>query len=310
MVRIPSSLVACLACLFLAIASTGCNTTTPVAGPPAELPNYADLVGKYNAKHGGLDKLWTRAVVEVTWKDGDKDRFEQGEGNLIISQPSSTALSVGKLGNTVLWAGSNNDMSFLFDLKENDTTLYTIRNPNIGHPAAKPLPVSVKPTDLIKLLGIAPIDASKLPEDPAVEWVDGGYLIEPPGTGTRLVLSADGVPVRVDLLDDAGHSKVIAKLSNPESVDKLSGLFGGSVLNTHIEVTVPGKSDKFVIHLSDQSGGPDEARVTDDVFSLEKLTEGLKPSKTVELDKACPPLPAPAPADAPATAPAAPAETK
>ena len=76
------------------------------------------LLLKHNANLAGLDRLWARSVVEIQWRTADKkERFEQGDGNVVIVLPSKLALSVGKLGNTLLWAGGDAERYWLFDLK-------------------------------------------------------------------------------------------------------------------------------------------------------------------------------------------------
>jgi hypothetical protein len=298
-------------CALVALTGTGCKSSQSTTAAP-EIPTYATLVTKYNKKINGLDRVWSRAVVEVTWKDGDADRFEQGEGLFIVEQPSNTALTVGKLGNIVLWAGSNTDSSWLLDLKEGDSTAYTIHNANIGNAAAKPLPVAVKPNDMIKLVGITKLDPNNPPSDPQVEWVDDdnakGFLIEPPGTNTRILIDpVTYLATRVEVLDANGHAVIDSHLSKPESVDQKGSFFGGgATMNSRIEIFVPTKKDKVVLYLSDLSSGADEKRITDDLFSPSDILGTYKPSKTVELDKDVPaPASAPATDSAPAAAPAA-----
>src|SRR5262249_54442096 len=148
-------LVASLTCL------TGCPTPPTrepkSVAPPGPAPAYADLAARYNANIAGLDRLWSRAVVELNWRDDrGKKRFEQGDGNLITGLPDRVALSIGKLGNTLFWAGGDAQRYWLFDL-QGDKVAYVGRHAYIGSPCTLESPLAVQPRDLVRLLGIWPV---------------------------------------------------------------------------------------------------------------------------------------------------------
>ena len=273
------------------LALPGCPPRPPVDAGGAKLtppPEYADLVKRYNANIDGASRLWSRGVIEMTWRDGEKKRFEQGDGNLVAIAPDKIALSIGKLGNTLLWAGCDGERYWLFDMN-GDKKAMVGRHENVGKPCARPLPAPVHPRDMVRLLGVTPIDPAKAPPAPAVEWHEGKLLIEPPGTGTRLLLDATtALPVRIDLTDDRGRSRVICVLSKhePMQVEGKDEASGPKVAR-RFEVTVPGREGGATLFLSDLSDGSDGDRIKDRLFDFDALTKALKPAKVEVLDEAC-----------------------
>src|SRR5690606_20308362 len=55
----------------------------PIEGA-AELPDYAELVGRYNANAAALERVFARTKVELRWRDDKgRPRRESGDGRLI-----------------------------------------------------------------------------------------------------------------------------------------------------------------------------------------------------------------------------------
>ena len=171
-------MLAALAGLLLVscAAPDGVDDPPPLAAP---LPgvSYAEAARRYNQHVLGLKRLWARSVVEVSWIEDDGDRrSEQGEGHFVFVPPRRVALSVGKLGKIILWAGSNAERYWLID-NQGDGVAYVGKHPTVevigptgGVEMRGPLPF--KPDDVPYLLGLRPLPLDV--EDEVEGEVEGG----------------------------------------------------------------------------------------------------------------------------------------
>src|SRR5690606_7570193 len=100
------------------------NLLPPPVQNQASLPTYSELIDRYNARLEGLGRVWASTDVEMRWRDAKgKERFEKGDGKFLYvrtdadaATPDNVAVTVEKLGKTLLWAGSDADRFWLFDL--------------------------------------------------------------------------------------------------------------------------------------------------------------------------------------------------
>ena len=257
-----------------------------LARPDEPLPSYRQVIDRYNENIRRVEQLWTRAVVELRWTDEEGTHFEQGEGNLILQLPDRVAVSVGKLGHTLMWIGGDEQQYWFFDLRDRHV-LYMGRHDQADQLDPKSLPVPIRPRDLPRLLGVIPIDPTKQPPDPQVEWYDGKLLIEPPGTRTRLLLDPiTAQPVRIDLMDTEGQSRVIGQLSAWEPM-KIEGLPPGAYpkVATRLEVALVDKQGSATLFLSDATDGRRPNRIKPAAFDIQRLVAAFKPKRVVDLDR-------------------------
>lgn len=296
--KVPRPLVGGLL-LLLMFCLPGCPPKHAVVERPADMPTYSDLAQRYNANIAGLDSLWSRAIVELTWRDGKRDRHEQGEGHLILMNPGRASLSVGKLGVDYLYVGCNEERYWLFDL-EGDKIAYIGRHAFFGKPCAHPLPIPVNPRDLTRFVGAAPIDISASSK---VEWDSHGwFVLTPPGTHSRLYLDpTTSLPMRIDMLDSQGTVRATARLSRHAPVPADSSIAaetlaaigagdkGESIpkIATRIEVELTDGSGRATLFLSDLSQGKADGKISEKVFELDKLLKVLKPTRVDSLDHDC-----------------------
>ncbi len=286
--------IAAILCLGLA-ALVGCESAQPVHRtdplPPAQgIPSYSEIARRHNARLAGLDRLWARADLELTWFERDgRRRFESADDSrLILSLPDRLALSVGKLGHEVLWAGHDDQRYWVFDLGE-AKTLYVGRHEGRGDRAgaAFPLGLPVRPRDLTRLLGLMPIDPDRLPPSPRVLWLDGRYVIEPPGMGVRV--SIDPVSFharRVDLLNEAGASVLFAELSDHAQVRQHKKPDSSwPWAPRRADLTPVGRPDRVTLLLWDMKDCRRERCIKDAQFDLEVLTQAYEPARVVDLDE-------------------------
>lgn len=273
-------------CLFVA-ASFGCKTGPIVPedlNPPAlettvaELPDYADLVGRYNANAAALERVWARTKVELRWRDAkDRKRRESGDGRLIFERPLNTAWTVEVLGDPKLWAGSNANGFWVFDLLDECRAYYG----EYGKPLAQPLPVPVQPEAVPYLLGLMPIEASSRPAAPEVELFNGYFVIEPPGLNLRLMLDpATARPVRIDLTDPAGVSALTCILTGEVAVTH----------DTDVQVFLPeraelypqGEESRMTVTFKSATSNAD--KIKRKWFDFEGLAKALKPKELIDLN--------------------------
>jgi hypothetical protein len=260
------------------------------------LPAYSDLVERYNAHIIGMERFRARTKVEVRWREDAGVRRESGDGILAFERPLNTALSVEVLGNTVMWAGSNETFYWLFTDVHEDGKLYFGRHASYGQSAGqRELPLPVHPDVVPVLLGLLPIDPTQTPPAPAVELVQGYYLIEPPGLGVRLLLDpATARAVRVDMIDDQGRSRLVCRLEGavtfqPPTV-RVVVQGQDAPPETPRTITLPAKAmfltadqdASMTLELRSATGDPSQVRPR--FFDLEQLAEYFEPAEAFDLD--------------------------
>ena len=126
--------------------------------------------------------------------------------------------------------------------------------------------------------GVVPMDGNQVPTPPEVEPVRGGYLIEPPGTGTRLLLDpVTALPVRIDLLDTRGRSVVTALLSSPQSVEMSSATPSKPTMQSRVRITMANRPGSMTLFLSNLSDGRSDPKINPRVFDFERLVKVHKP---------------------------------
>jgi len=261
-----------------------CQTPPITVHQPQHLPTYQQLATRFNKNLQRINQLWARAAVELHWRDEQGKHFEQGDGHLIFALPNQLALSIGKLGNTLFWAGCNPHQYWWFDLQDQPTLYFGSHAHTTPH-TAEQLPLPVQPLDLIRLLGILPLDATP-PSPPEVLWTDRGYLIQPPNTGSRLLIDPQtDRPSRIELLDPDGNVAVVSHLSRWQRMDIVGVPPGGlPYVATRFEISLVAQHGSMTIFLSDPTDGQAGNKVKDTLFDLEYLRGVFKPTQEVDLD--------------------------
>lgn len=210
----PSPLAAVFLSAMLLLA--GCagpgetETSRPVA-PRALEPGTKDAIfDAWANRVVGLERLWARVTVVVDTVDAEGEPVrEQAEGHLQIVQPRRVALTLGKLGETYLFLGSNDERYWWFDTVDRDRRVaVTGRHAVVTPRKAAALGVPVHPLELIELLGIV----APTPEDRVAFRAEPGpaageiALVRdlPAGRLTWVVDDQRFEPVRVEIADDTG----------------------------------------------------------------------------------------------------------
>ena len=281
-----SAAVAAWVCLF---ALGACTPTDPIvptnlnpepaAAGDVDLPDYADLVARYNAQGPSLERVWARTKVEMRWRDEkDRKRRESGDGRLIFERPLNTAWTVEVLGDVKLWAGSNSFGFWLFDRLEGGQAYYGAYN----RPLARALPLPVQPEAVPFLLGMVELDPGDRPAEPAVEAFNGYWVIEPPGLNLRMMLDPQTArPVRIDLTDAQGQSVLVCRLSGEVTVERDGQ--DAVTLAKKAELFPLGSESRMTVTLKRPS--TDETKFKRKLFNFNKLSKSLKPDEVVNLNE-------------------------
>jgi len=289
-------------------------------------PNYSVVAARHNERVNRLSRIWARAVVELEYLDEkERRRREQGEGHLQIRRPGGVALDVGKLGQTYLWLGADDQRYWLFDLQD-ERELFVGRHENIGKACNRPLGLPAHPLEMVALLGVTPMSmeagmtTGETPVPPKKAMTDGAS-VAPEKSAERgtTAWSRDGrwivverslrrgcermffdpqsfVPTRIELYPptDADEPEVVAELHDYEQVT-LRGVPGYfPMIASRVLIRHPESQTQITLHLSAMNDGMSRNRLSDEVFDLPSLMEAFSPTQVTALDRDCeyPALPA------------------
>jgi hypothetical protein len=259
--------------------------------PPVNVEklSYAQLAAKYNANLARVDRLWARTVVEIQWLDGKKKKFEQGEGHLILMLPNQVAFDIGKVGSVMMWAGSDDLRYWLMDLRDRHVA-YVGTHANAGRLSVDDLPVPVQPLELVRLLGVVPIDPDADRSPAPVRWADGCYVVSPPGQHCTLWINpTDFHASRIDLLNDEGGPRVSCVLTRFETIEiehQPPGAWPKIATKLAITVAAHGRASeaKMSVFLSDLTDGREDEKIREQAFDFDALRKMFKVDDVVDLD--------------------------
>lgn len=254
------------------------------------VPDYATIAEQYNARTTRLDRLWSRAVVQVRYTDEKgRARRQQGEGHLQVVQPHNVALSIGKLGEVLFWLGADSERFWIFELSDSDR-VSVCRHDNVGTQCAQPMSVPVHPLTMMELLAITPLPPDELgtvTHDPELDR----YVVDiPMGRGIRRMHldTSTLLPRRVELYDAESSLVVWSQLDEYERI-AMSGSPGfNPQVATRIQIDSSTNDAQVRVFLSDASDGVAIGRIPDAAFDFETLVRAHRPGETIVLDERCP----------------------
>lgn len=262
------------------------------------VPGYNEIARDYNQRVERLDRLWARAVVRVEYEDDSGERRrEQGEGHLQLIQPANLALSVGKLGETLLWLGCDDARYWLFEMHEADH-VQVGRHANLGKPCNRPAGLPAHPLDVIELLGVTPLPLTwpGVSDSQAVgdtKWSASGewVIVDAPGYAgyRRLFLDADSLlPQRIEIY--AHPSRELTLTATLSEYQPVTVRAGGPRPRSASRVIIHSERDRgsMTIDLGDMSDGRGRSgRLSAEVFDFEALMENFRPDRVTVLDRDC-----------------------
>ena len=217
------------------------------------VPAYAEVAAQYNAIVEPLDTLWSRVAVQLIAPDGDGGtRREQGEGFLQVRRPMHAALSIGKLGETYFYLGSDDQRFWWIDLSDSAERVAVVgAHDAAGAAALAAMGVPVPPLDLVEVLGIVPLPTGA--DAGRTAWTEDGrfLVVKLPGrAGPRLLMLDPATlrPLRIDLLDRDELLLVSAELTGLQDVQVLGRGPGAARLPRRYVITIP--SEGVVVRLA------------------------------------------------------------
>lgn len=290
-------------------APTGSGVRTPapsvVRAPsmPArgEAPGAASLIRAHNTRVAALSRLWSRATTEIFYTNSEGERrWEQGEGHFQFVAPARMALTVRKLGETVLYLGCDAERHWLFEPAGADRVSIG-RNDNAGNPCARSLGLPANPLDLIDLLGLSPL-AEGAASTVAVSGDGRLVMLSQPARSGVICHTFDArtlEPVRIELLAPPSPGAPPAVLVSAElTAYETITLRGSGVvpprLPTRVSLRHAETGTEIRLHLADATNGRPE-QLPDEAFDFDSLVESIGPVRALVLDRDCP-TPALAPA--------------
>jgi len=279
----------------IAFSTAGCQTN-PTADKQPDLPTAAQLIAMHNRNVAPIKQLWARSVVEIDYKDEKgKPHHVQGEGHVILKHPSSAMMTIGKIGQTKFWAGSNADHYWLFDTLNGDLLYLGVRSDSPNRKAllakipanAKRItqaPLPVNPTQLSRLFGLVTISKDAI-KDAVVTAEKENHVLDIPSERIRYIFAPKNylgnknnyLPIRIELLDKNQKVAITTRLSTPLRMTADNALLG-PVINARSEITFTKGDAKLTLHLGDPTG--QARKVNDRLFDLEVLKNINKP-KTI-----------------------------
>lgn len=291
-----------LVSLLVAAAGLGACTSDKVDEPepvvvPAVAkpgPAYAEVAAKYNANAEHLRQLFAPVVVRMRYTDREgKEHNEQGEGRLQVIQPAHVAMSVGKVGETFFWLGSDSQRYWWFDLSGKRRLMYVGAHGNYEQSQARRVGVVVAPLDLVRLLGIV-----ALPAQGQTQMSEDGTLI---GVTTDLeggmrqrtwIDPKTYLPTKIELFTlktvvggangkAEWQCELVAELSLPDGVD-VKGRGERPRVNTRVVIAHEASHSQITLDLSDMQDGV--GRMVPEAFEPAALAKQMRADVIYDLD--------------------------
>lgn len=288
--------VIALLLVIVAIAASGCARTPPAPGgvlvTDRRLPTYDEVAQAHNQRVANLDRVWARTTVVIDSTDRDgKPRRDQGEGHLHVVRPRSLALTVGKLGETVLYLGSNEERYWWFDLlggRDADTA-YVGRHDRAAETSLAEAGAPLHPLDLIELLGVLPLPTGQEvfgPTDRVSRGDDGSVLVVLPARSGHRLLAFEPETYRLRraaLFDATGRLLVRSEARSYGEVRLVEGGGDWPEMPSRILIDVPaeGVSVRLTLYDAENRG----SRQTMLPFDLDRLLRAHRIDRVIDVDE-------------------------
>jgi hypothetical protein len=268
----------------------------PVVVPAVARPGpaYAEVAAKYNANADYLRQLFSYAVIVIDYDDKDGvRRKEQGEGRLQVIQPDHVAMSVGKVGETFFWLGSDSQRYWWFDLSGKRRLMYIGAHGNYEQSQARRVGVVVAPLDLVRLLGIVP-----LPTQGQTQMSEDGTRI---GVTTDLqggmrqrtwIDAKTYLPTKIELFTlktvvggangtSEWACELVSELSRPDGVS-IKGRGERPQMNGRVVIAHEASRSQITLELSEMQDGA--GRMVPEAFEPAALAKQLRADVIYDLD--------------------------
>jgi hypothetical protein len=259
---------------------------------PPNTPSFQQLADAQNHRVAELEKVYASGVIEIRWTDDKGDHKEQGDMELWLHLPKRTALRVDKLGEVLLWLGSDEQHYWFFDLLAKEKTLIVGEHdgpPVLAHAGV----LGVKPLALLDLMGLTPLRGPDSGE-PEVQFDSelGAWVVSAVGNGGPMRIFFDTsthLPLRVETCSDQGDVLLFSSLKEYETVDLPNRLSVGSpkmaelidivsAAGLEAGASTPLRSAEVKIAVNEATARFAHEEL-DRVFDLERLIKAMNPDR-------------------------------
>lgn len=216
MVRLAISLgVAVFLGVSVALVS-GCQQGPRIMpAPTGPIPTRADVAASQSKRCAALSTLGLKGHAQLNWKDEAGTHFDDGDFDLLMQPPWELCLRVSKLGERILWIGSNQEIWWIVypTEKPSRAVVHSVTGAaaaDSGGVESGSLEALVAPSRLMEALGVATISPEEIRR---IEW-DGAMGAWCCTLGNRRVyMRGEGLlPVGCDWTDESGEVVATCRL--------------------------------------------------------------------------------------------------
>lgn len=241
----------------------------------------------YNQRVEQLQVLWSRGIVAFRYRDADGNRRDdQGNANVQMILPDRFAMRIHKVGETLLWIGSDDQQYWLIDLLSDPSSGYFGRHDAFTIEKGNRVGLPVPPRELPRLMGLEQIPGFGEGGSRVRSVTEQAVVIEVPSRWGWWVyaLDGDGHAQAIQLRDTQDRVLLEADLERYMPVE-LRGV-GGARPQTagRMRLTAPGTDWRITVELD----APSNRQPNAEAFDFSELVEILAPSKVVDLDEPTP----------------------
>lgn len=198
-----------LTCAALLVAMLSSCETLPRpdsggGGGEVHAPSYETIAARHNDRLDRMTAVYATGSVDLRWTDENGKHFESGHAKVWFVLPDRTALDVQKLGERLMWLGSNGSASWMVDFGNDETVLY-LYDANSDADTDRAVRPPIHPHTLVKLFGLGRLPAEFPGSSPAVTydsqrqaWV---FVVPDQQQLLRLYFDRESLlPIRVEVL--------------------------------------------------------------------------------------------------------------
>jgi hypothetical protein len=249
-------------CVAIGLILCGCQPERAglTGEQPKVLPTYDEVYARAEERVGAIDRFWATAVVGLRYVDAEgKKRRQQGEGHFQVVKPANVALTIGKLGETYLILGCDDDQFWWIERLE-ENVAYVGDQQGARDLAFRRMGVPVLPTDLLMLADLnawpaAGTNASGVVAECERDDFDASQIfavkfVEPDRTRVVYLTRLAFEPVGVDLISPSGELIARSNLSNFVRVLNRIDPLRHQRVPTRVTVDVPSAESRIEMTLS------------------------------------------------------------
>lgn len=183
--------------------------------PTGPIPTRADVAASQSKRCAALSTLGLKGHAQLNWKDEAGTHFDDGDFDLLMQPPWELCLRVSKLGERILWIGSNQESWWIVYPTEKPSRAVVHAGAGAAQTVSSravvgSLKALVAPSRLMEALGVATILQDEIQR---IEW-DGAI-----GAwcctlrNRRVYMRGEGLlPVGCDWIDESGEVMATCRL--------------------------------------------------------------------------------------------------